>query len=119
MNSDANPYQTPDDGEATVNIRQRFENWSNPRLVALFFVPALLLALTLLTSRATQQLILSGVILAFLASIAVSIISAYIHTVRQEAHWGTFALFTFVYLLAQTFAHLLCTATLWVFVTRF
>ncbi len=119
MITDSNPYQAPEEAELTQDIRQRFEKWSNPRLVTLFFFPAFTLALSLIVSRLTHHLILSGVVFAIIASIGVSVLSAHIHTVRQGANWGTLALFTFVYLLAQTFALLLCTATLWVFVTRF
>jgi hypothetical protein len=113
------PYEAPEGSELIVNSRLKFENWSDFSLVGLFFLPFFTLALALITSRLTHQLILSGVALSIIFSIGVSLLSAHIHTVRQEAHWGTFALFTFVYLLAQTFALLLCTTSLWVFVTRF
>lgn len=119
MTTDTNPYQAPGEAELTEDGAPRFENWSNSRLVVLFFLPSFILVLALITIRVTHQFILGGVILAVLASIGVSVLSAHIHTVRQESHWGTFALFSFVYLIAQTFALMLSTATLWVLVTRF
>ena len=119
MTTDTNPYQAPAETEMVEDGPPRFENWSHSRLVVLFFIPSFILGLSLISTRITHHFIFGGVGLAILASIGVSVLSAHIHTVRQESHWGTFTLFSFVYLLAQTFALMLCTATLWILVTSF
>ena len=121
MISDTNPYETPDENPANLPTVSRFDDWSNLRLIALFFLPATVLITTFLVVIAMKGSIvmLLGLGLAILLALVVSILSAYIHTSRQTAGKRTLILFSVVYVFAQAFAIFLCLAGFRVVIARF
>ncbi|MGD1978550.1 MAG: hypothetical protein PVJ98_04090 [Akkermansiaceae bacterium] len=117
MSSEIDPYAAPDNGPNNETKPERFSSWSTPSLVALFFLPGALFALAfclgLLVDRPLYAKIC--VFAALGLAVVVSILSATIHTVRGKAGFGTLALFTFVYLLAQVLSLLTARFAIWVF----
>ena len=121
MISDTNPYETPDESRANLPTVSRYDGWSNLRLIALFFVPAIVLIATFVVVIVIKGNIIMflGLGLSILLALAVSILSAYIHTSRQTAGKRTLILFSVVYFFAQAFAIFLCLAGFRVVITRF
>lgn len=108
MAIESNPYETPE-GEEFLEFKPKLEQWSIPRLLALFFLPGIALALCLLAAKNRDEIILYvGLGIVALSVIGVSVLSAYIHTARQDASIKTWILFTIIYLISQTLSLGLC-----------
>ena len=114
MDSKENPYQPP----ASHLVDPDFTTWTIPRLVGLFFAPALLLTITLFIYSVLpiKSVFISGISLILAISLLISFFNARIHTTRQLAGRGTLALFTFVFFLAQILS-LFLIVTIFVIVT--
>lgn len=109
MISDANPYGTPDESQADLHEAARFDDWTNSRLLGLFFLPTIILIITFLAGISAKNplILFLGLGAATILSVLVAGLSAYIHSSRQRAGSRTIILYGTVYLLAQAFAIIL------------
>ena len=121
MDSKDNPYLCPDLGRESGGNLEGPDNWSNGKLVALFFSPSLIFIGFVVASIASNRLgfyfpprlfIPAMGACVFLRMIGVSIRSAHIHMRRQGEGVGTPVLMAFVYLIAEVFALFLTVAAL-------
>jgi len=100
------PYETPEPSGEPRCLGAAALKISTAALVALFFVPSACFAFSFFASLQLQNELLAKIalVLTLLGGILVSLFSAHVHTVREHARFGTLALLTFVYLLAQILA---------------
>lgn len=105
MNDPEDPYQIPTDAQDQAPA-QRFASWSTPILVAIFFIPSAFFAIALFAGFFLENLALNRIFfyLTIISAIAIPLLSAYIDTHRGSGRLGTFALLTFVHILAQLLA---------------
>lgn len=103
MNVEGNPYETPSPAGSPAASPERFSGWSTALLVLLFFIPVGFGALAWWVDTQWAHYQLTELLIRFAlgSTIAVSLLSAWIHTVRTQSGLGTLFLFSFVYLLAE------------------